>query len=150
MSWMYRKKVLRTLTITALSILALLVTACSTGSTGSTGSTQGINPSSTASSSINNAGQIAQQKINDNHLDDTGYAHLTWTPQINSLSVTLNLSALVPNSTHPAHIHLGNCNTMANILYPLTNIVADNHGNYVGTTIIQNVKNGIPASGWYL
>ncbi len=98
MSWMYRKKVLRTLTITALSILALLVTACSTGST------QGINPSSTASSSINNAGQIAQQKINDNHLDDTGYAHLTWTPQINSLSVTLNLSGLVPNSTHPAHI----------------------------------------------
>jgi hypothetical protein len=92
----------------------------------------------------------AEQKVNQWHLDDTGYAHLTWDPVTHALTVTLNLSGLQPDTTHPAHIHLGNCSMMGTILYTLNNVVANKQGNYTGTTIIPNVQKGIPASGWYI
>jgi hypothetical protein len=36
------------------------------------------------------------------------------------------------------------------ITYPLNNVVADAAGNAVSTTVISNIKGGIPATGWYI
>lgn len=79
-----------------------------------------------------------------------GYALLVWSPQLHNLVVTISVTGLVPNSSHPSHIHLGSCSTMGNIQYPLNNVVADQHGNAFTTTVIGNVANGIPAHGWYI
>lgn len=143
MSMLFQKKVRPAFAVVALGLLALVMAACGSASQSTTTTSGSGNP-------INSVLLAAQQKVNDNHLDDTGFAHLTWDPITHILTATLNLAGLPPYSTHPAHIHLGNCTMMGNILYPLNDVVADGQGNYVGTTIIQNVMNGIPATGWYI
>jgi hypothetical protein len=142
MSMLYRKKIQPMLAMAFLSLLALLIAACSDGTT--TTITPNVN------ASLNNAVNSAQSADSGLQLTSTGTALLTWDPVSHSLTVSLNVAGLPPNSTHPAHIHLGNCTMMGTILYPLNNVVADAHGKYAGTTIIQNVKSGIPASGWYV
>ena len=79
-----------------------------------------------------------------------GNAWLKWDPKTEDLTVKTTLTGLAPNSTHPAHIHLGVCTSNGAIAYPLRNVVADAGGNAVATTVIANVKNGIPANGWYI
>ena len=67
------------------------------------------------------------------------------------LTVTISLLGLAPNSTHPAHIHVGNsCASNGAILYPLKNVVANEKGQASVTTIIHLSKYGIPATGWYI
>jgi hypothetical protein len=64
--------------------------------------------------------------------------------------VTISLVGLAGNSTHPAHIHGGDCDDNGPILYPLNNVVADAAGDAKTTTVIHDVEGGIPASGWYV
>jgi hypothetical protein len=142
MSMLYLKKKLQpVLAMAALGLLALLAAACSDGA-----ATLPSNTSTTLNSALNNA----QSSASGLQVTSEGTALLTWNPVTQSLTVSINVAGLPPDSTHPAHIHLGNCSMMGNILYPLNNVVADNQGQYNGTTIIQKVKNGIPATGWYV
>jgi len=57
---------------------------------------------------------------------------------------------LAGNSTHPDHIHVGDCDDNGPILYPLNNVVANAAGDAHTTTVIPDVEGGIPASGWYV
>jgi hypothetical protein len=66
------------------------------------------------------------------------------------LTVTIELTGLAPNSTHPAHIHQGVCTSNGAVIYSLNNVVANAAGNGTSTTTIANIAQGIPASGWYI
>ncbi len=79
-----------------------------------------------------------------------GSASLTWNAQTQDLTVTIKLVGLAPNSTHPAHIHGGNCNVNGPILIPLNNVVTAASGAASTTTVVHNVQGGIPNSGWYI
>ena len=76
-----------------------------------------------------------------------GMAHLTLSGE--TLTVQLTMSGLVPNSSHPAHIHSGSCAQQGPVVYPLTTMVADAAGNARATTIIKHVS-AIPSHGWYI
>ena len=85
----------------------------------------------------------------------TGKALFTWKPANQTLQVTLSLTGLAPNSTHPAHIHLGSCeqSSMGQVVSPLMDVKADAQGNATVTTMINGVKKGIPApapKGWFV
>lgn len=86
------------------------------------------------------------------HLRHTpfGTATLKWDPKSENLTVTVNLVGLAGNSTHPAHIHGGDCDDNGPILYPLNNVVANAAGDAHTTTVIPDIEGGIPASGWYI
>jgi CHRD domain len=76
-----------------------------------------------------------------------GSARLTLSKS--TLTVTLTVSGMQPQSSHAAHIHAGSCQSQGAVVYPLNTIKADASGNATVTTAIQNVKT-IPASGWYI
>jgi len=82
--------------------------------------------------------------------DPSGTTTLSWNPENEELTVNIKLTGLAPNSPHAAHIHAGNCNIDGSVVYPLNPIVADAKGEVVSETTIEHVKNGIPASGWYI
>lgn len=77
----------------------------------------------------------------------TGMAQLTLTG--GTLTVKLTLSGLAPNSSHPAHIHSGSCESQGAVIYPLQNVVADGSGSASVTTTINNVSS-IPNGSWYV
>jgi hypothetical protein len=80
----------------------------------------------------------------------SGHAWLQWDPQTKDLKVTIDLTGLAANSTHPAHIHLGVCTSNGPIKYMLNNVDANAAGDATSTTVIHNVEKGIPAHGWYI
>lgn len=81
----------------------------------------------------------------------SGKADLAWNAQKQSLTVSITLFGLAPNSTHPAHIHQGSCETSDNGVYHALNpVIADKSGKGYSNTKIDLVKNGIPASGWFI
>ncbi|GAC1405574.1 MAG: hypothetical protein NVS4B12_15850 [Ktedonobacteraceae bacterium] len=86
------------------------------------------------------------------HLRHTpfGTATLKWDPESENLTVKISLVGLAGNSTHPAHIHLGDCDDNGAILYPLNDVVANAAGDATVSTVIHDVEGGIPASGWYI
>jgi hypothetical protein len=86
------------------------------------------------------------------HLRHTPYgsATLKWSPESKELVVTVKLTGQAPNSTHPAHIHAGDCDDNGPVVYMLNNAVADSAWNANVSTTIANVENGIPSSGWYV
>lgn len=79
-----------------------------------------------------------------------GAADLTWNPQATTLTVTIKLAGLQAQTSHPAHIHSGDCSTDGSIVYSLNDVVADAAGNGISTTTINNVTGGIPATGWHI
>ncbi len=81
-----------------------------------------------------------------------GVANLTFNAHSKTLTVRIVLTGLVPNSTHPAHIHLGSCTSPypGTIKYPLQNVVAGANGQAVSTTVLQNISSPVPATGWYI
>ena len=117
--------------------LLVLLTAC--GTTTTTGNT-------TIGNTQNTVIALKHQPI--------GTATLNWDPNTKVLQIQILLTGLAPNSIHPAHIHQGgNCGQNGNILFMLNNVVANATGNITGssaTTIVKNVTNGIPASGWFV
>jgi hypothetical protein len=79
-----------------------------------------------------------------------GLVDLKWNPKSEDLTVQIGLVGLAQNSTHPAHIHLGDCNSNGPVKYMLNNVVANAAGIGISTTVIKKVKGGIPATGWYI
>jgi len=80
----------------------------------------------------------------------TGTSDVKWDATSKTLTVTVWLSGLAPKSTHPQHIHKGDCNSDGAVVYTLNPIVADGTGVGTSETTIADVANGIPQSGWYL
>lgn len=93
--------------------------------------------------------QTTQARATLNHVP-TGTSDLKWNAASQTLTVTVWLSGLAPKSTHPAHIHKGDCKSNGAIVYTLNPIVADSTGVGTSETTIPQVTNGIPQSGWYL
>jgi hypothetical protein len=79
-----------------------------------------------------------------------GSATLTYDPAKKTLSVATTASGLVPGSAHAQHIHLGSCNAQGAVKYPLDDLVASPTGTADRTTVIQNVDQAPPTTGWYL
>lgn len=68
----------------------------------------------------------------------------------NTLTVTITLNGLAPNSVHPAHIHgMGTCTSNSPVIHPLSNVVANATGSASVTSTVAGVTS-IPASGWYV
>jgi hypothetical protein len=97
----------------------------------------------------NQNGQVFHTTVSLRH-SPHGTADLTWNPQNTKLTVTIKLSGLQAQTSHPAHIHSGDCSTDGTIVYTLNNVVADAAGNGTSTTTINNVTDGIPATGWHI
>jgi hypothetical protein len=78
-----------------------------------------------------------------------GSAKLTYDPAKKTLSVAATANGLVAGSAHAEHIHLGSCDSQGAVKYPLNDLVASPTGTAETTTVIQNVDQAPPASGWY-
>lgn len=79
-----------------------------------------------------------------------GSAKLTYDPAKKTLSVDATASGLVAGTAHAVHIHLGSCASQGAVKYPLNDLVASPTGTAETTTVIQNVDQAPPASGWYV
>jgi len=79
-----------------------------------------------------------------------GSAKLTYDPAKKALTVAATASGLVAGSEHAVHIHLGSCGAQGAVKYPLDDLVASPTGAAETTTVIQNVDQAPPASGWYI
>ncbi len=79
-----------------------------------------------------------------------GSATVSYDAGKKTLTVTTTASGLAPGSGHAQHIHLGTCNAQGAVKYPLSDLVASPTGSAETTTVVQNVDQAPPASGWYL
>ncbi|MCW2654888.1 MAG: hypothetical protein JWR32_5864 [Mycobacterium sp.] len=79
-----------------------------------------------------------------------GSSNLAYDSGKKTLTVKTTASGLAPGSGHAQHIHLGTCNAQGAVKYPLDDLVASPTGTAAGTTVIQNVDQAPPASGWYV
>ncbi len=79
-----------------------------------------------------------------------GSAKLIYDPAKKTLSVDATASGLVAGSAHAVHIHLGSCDSQGAVKYPLNDLVASPTGSAETTTVIQNVDQAPPTSGWYI
>jgi hypothetical protein len=129
-----------------MGLFILILAACNTNATAATQ----ITSATDVAQLFNNNQLKGQTNALGHQLVEPGNALLQWSPATHTLTVTISVSGLVPNSVHPNHIHLGNCTSNGAIQYPLNNIVADKNGKALVTTVISGVANGIPASGWYV
>ena len=111
----------------------LIVVACSTAA----------NPPSSAPA------LPTQAQVTLNH-SPVGTSDLTWNAASQTLTVKVALSGLAPNSTHPQHIHSGDCNSNGAIAHQLNPLTANSLGVGTSETTITGVKDGIPAKGWYI
>ncbi len=85
-----------------------------------------------------------------NNSNVTGNATLNFI-DIGKLQVQIMVSGLVPNSTHPAHIHVGTSAEGGPILYPLNNVTADINGIGTSTTVITGPPwFAIASRGWFI
>lgn len=79
-----------------------------------------------------------------------GFATLNVTAP-GTLQVTVNVTGLSPNSTHPEHIHVGTCAAGGPILYPLNQLTAGSDGTASSVTIIRGPPTLLIASdGWFV
>jgi Cu/Zn superoxide dismutase len=79
-----------------------------------------------------------------------GSAQSTYDPAKKTLLVAVTASGLIAGSAHAQHIHLGSCASQGAVKYPLDDLVASAAGTAQTTTVIQNVDQAPPASGWYM
>jgi hypothetical protein len=128
------------------SFALILFSVCSVALLAACGGTVTVTSSSPfATNAANSQAIVATLKH-----DPTGTADLSWNSKDHQLTVKIALTGLAPGSSHAAHIHAGNCSVDGAVVYPLNTVVADAKGDAVSVTTINNVANGIPASGWYV
>jgi CHRD domain len=121
-----------------------LLTACG----GSPSSTGGTSATSTTSTGGYATGSVLTVALN--HVPH-GEARLAYDAASRSMTVTVHLFGLAPNSSHPAHIHAGSCMKQGPVVYPLNSLIADAKGVADATTKVSNVKEGgIPNGAWYV
>jgi hypothetical protein len=75
---------------------------------------------------------------------------LNYDPAAKTLTVTARATGLVAGSTHAVHIHSGSCDSQGGVKYPLNDLVAQPDGVAETTTVIQNVDEAPPVTGWYI
>ena len=73
---------------------------------------------------------------------------MQWNPQTKTLTATVYISGFQPGDSYANHIHTGNCSAEGKLLYPFNNLVTDAAGSGTATTTLNNMTDGIPASGW--
>jgi hypothetical protein len=79
-----------------------------------------------------------------------GSANLTYDPGNKTLTVATSASGLAPGSAHAQQIGLGTCEAQGAAKYPLNDLIALASGAAYQITVIQNVDQAPPPSGWYL
>lgn len=79
-----------------------------------------------------------------------GSANLTYNPWNKTLIVATSASGLAPGSAHAQHIGLGTCEAQGAAKYLLNDLVASASGAAYQTTVIQDVDQPPPPSGWYI
>ena len=79
-----------------------------------------------------------------------GSAKLTYDAVARTLSVSVSATGLIDGSAHAAHIHLGSCGSQGAVQYPLNDLVASPTGTADTTTVIHNLAQAPPTSGWYI
>jgi CHRD domain len=134
MSFTSRKTIHTTI---ALVFCVLLLAACGTSSTSADQTTSAVKNVTLS------AGAVLQHS-------PAGSAQLAWDPTNHTLTVNITLLGLALNSKHPAHIHSGSCSKEGGAIYPLHDVMATDAGVGTSTTTINNVAEGIPATGWYI
>jgi CHRD domain len=128
--------------IAVISMLILLVNLMSCGSPASTSTTS--TPTVSTPVTVNNAKATLQHT-------PTGNAQLTYNATAKTLVVSITMTGLAPNSTHPTHIHQGSCaKPTKNILYSLNNVIVNGVGQGSSTTTLHSITSGIPATGWFI
>jgi hypothetical protein len=116
----------------------LLAAACSTGQ-----------QTTTTSGGTTPTNQTTQAWATLNHVP-TGTSDLAWDVTSKTLTVKIWMSGLAPNSSHPAHIHKGNCASDGAIVFPLNPVVADAKGVGTSQTTINGDAKAIPENTWYI
>jgi hypothetical protein len=77
----------------------------------------------------------------------SGTASLDLDPATRTLTVRLVVQGLVPNSTHPTHIHQGSCAVQGPMAFPLPVLQADAHGR---ATLHATVSGVTRLGRWYV
>lgn len=77
-------------------------------------------------------------------------AILTYDPTAKTLTVAARATGLVAGSAHAVHIHGGSCDSQGKVIYHLNDLVAGADGVAETTTLIPNVDQAPPASGWFI
>jgi hypothetical protein len=77
-------------------------------------------------------------------------AILTYDPTAKTLTVATRATGLVPGSDHAVHIHGGSCDSQGKVVYHLNDLVAKSDGIAETTTVIPDVDQAPPASGWFI
>ncbi len=132
-------KKVSSLALMSLSVFFMVLLAACGGSTGD-------NSNVNVNLSVNNTPQPTTELKHS----PIGTTALSWDPASHKLTVNIHVTGLAPSSSHAAHIHAGNCSVDGAIVYSLNPVVADAKGDANSQTVISNVQNGIPASGWYI
>src|ERR1700739_3309090 len=79
-----------------------------------------------------------------------GLANLTYNQGAKTLIVATAASGLAPGSAQAEHLGLGTCEAQGATKYPLNDLVASSNGTAYQTTVVENVDQAPPPSGWYL
>jgi hypothetical protein len=79
-----------------------------------------------------------------------GSATLTYDPVGKTLSVTVMARGLAPGSDHAVRIHAGSCESQGALKYELSDLEAYSSSAASATTMIPNVEEAPPPSGWYV
>jgi hypothetical protein len=83
-------------------------------------------------------------------ISQSGSALLDYDPATRKLTVSVQVSGLVPGSLHAAHIHAGSCLDQGGVIFGLPDLVANSEGYASEQTTISGVPSPPPAGGWYV
>ncbi|MBO0728723.1 MAG: CHRD domain-containing protein [Acidimicrobiaceae bacterium] len=80
-----------------------------------------------------------------------GHATLNYDSKAQTLTVRVDATGFVPDTTHAAHIHEGSCMSQGAPILMLPDLQADRHGRVDQTDVIKNLATfTAPANGWYI
>lgn len=77
----------------------------------------------------------------------SGVGHVV--TELGSFTVTIQLTGLVPLSSHASHVHIGSCASPGGIAYALLQVIADSQGQATATTRVTE-DYSLPRTGWYV
>jgi hypothetical protein len=69
--------------------------------------------------------------------------------EVGAFRVSIQLTGLVPNSSHVSHVHLGSCAAQGKIAYALLQVVADSAGHATATSTVAE-DYALARTGWYV
>lgn len=92
--------------------------------------------------------QMAPLPQNGNH--PQSQAILSYDPTAKTLTVSARATGLVAGSAHAVHIHSGSCDSQGEVKYHLNDLVAGPDGVAETTTVVPDVDQAPPTTGWYV